>query len=41
MHVQRMFKMSRDLHTGGNFKQNAWKKQRKIGELICDHDLPN
>ena len=22
LHVQRMFKMSRDLHTGGNFKHN-------------------
>ena len=26
MHVQRMLKMSRGLYTGGNFKQNTWKK---------------
>ena len=39
VHVQRMLKMSRGLDTGGNFKQNTWKKQRKIGDLICDHDL--
>ena len=26
VHVQRMFKMSRGLYTGGNFKQNTWKK---------------
>ena len=26
MHVQHMLKMSRGLYTGGNFKQNTWKK---------------
>ena len=39
VHVQRMLKMSRGLYTGGNFKQNTWKKRRKIGDLICDLDL--
>ena len=39
VHVQRMLKMSRGLYTGGNFKQNTWKKRRKIGALICDHNL--
>ena len=28
MHVQRMLKMSRGLYTGGNFKQNTWKKAK-------------
>ena len=37
--VQRMLKMGRGLYTGGNFKQNTWKKRRKIGDLICGHDL--
>ena len=42
MHVQRMLKMSRGLYTGGNFKQNTWKKKRrKIEDFICDHDLAN
>ena len=41
VHVQRMLKMSRGIYTGGNFKQNTWKKRRKIGDLICDHDLRN
>ena len=41
VHVQRMLKLSWGLHTGGNFKQNTWKKQRKFGDLICDHDLTN
>ena len=41
VHVQRMLKMSRGLYTGRNFKQNTWKKRRKIGDLICDHDLTN
>ena len=41
VHVQRMLKMSRGLYTGGNFKQNTWKKRRKIRDLICDHDLTN
>ena len=41
MHVQRMLKMSRGLYSGGNFKQNTWKKRRKIEDLICDHDLTN
>ena len=39
VHVQRMLKMGRGLYTGGNFKQNTWKKRRKIGDLICDRDL--
>ena len=26
VHVQRVLKMSRGLYTGGNFKQNTWKK---------------
>ena len=39
--VQRMLKMSRGLYTGGNFKQNTWKKRRKIGDLICNLDLTN
>ena len=29
VHVQRMFKMSRGLYTGGNFKQNTWKKSKE------------
>ena len=41
MHVQRMLKMSRGLYTGGNFKQNTWKKRRKIEDLICDLYLTN
>ena len=42
VHVQRMLKMSRGLYTGGNLKQNTWKKKRrKIGDLICDPDLTN
>ena len=28
-HVQRMLKMSRGLYTGGNFKQNTWKKSKE------------
>ena len=41
VHVQRMLKMSRGLYTGGNFKQNTWKKAKKIEDLICNHDLTN
>ena len=41
VHVQHMLKMSRGVYTGENFKQNTWKKRRKIGDLICDHDLTN
>ena len=40
-HVQRMLKMSRGLYSGQNFKQNTRKKRRKVGDLICDHDLTN
>ena len=29
VHVQHMLKMSRDLYTGGNFKQNTWKKTKE------------
>ena len=29
MHVQHMLKMSRGLYTGGNFKQNTWKKVKE------------
>ena len=28
VHVQSMLKMSRSLYTGGNFKQNTWKKAK-------------
>ena len=41
MHVQRMLKLSRGLYTGGNFKQNTWKKRMKIGDFICELDLTN
>ena len=43
MHIQCMLKISRGLFTGGNFKQNIFKKkkERKIGDLIYDHDLTN
>ena len=41
LHVQPIPKMSGDLYTGGSFKQNTWKKRRKIGDLIFDHDLKN
>ena len=30
VHVQRMLKMSRGLYTGGNFKQNTWKKAKEF-----------
>ena len=29
VHVQRMLKMNRNLYTGGNFKQNTWKKEKE------------
>ena len=29
VHVQRMLKMSRGLYTGGNFKENTWKKAKE------------
>ena len=29
VHVQRMLKMRRGLYTGGNFKQNTWKKSKE------------
>ena len=29
VHVQRMLKMSRGFYTGGNFKQNAWKRAKE------------
>ena len=29
VHVQRMLKMSRGLYTGGNCKQNTWKKVKE------------
>ena len=29
VHMQRMLKMSRGLLTGGNFKQNTWKKAKE------------
>ena len=36
VHVQRMLKMSRGLYTGGNFKQNTWKKSEgKLGTLFA------
>ena len=41
VHVQHMLKVSRGLYTGGNFKQNTWKKTKEIGGFISDHDLTN
>ena len=41
MHVQCMLEMCRALYTGENFKQNVWKNQREIGDLIYDNDLTN
>ena len=36
VHVQRMLKMSRGLYTGGNFKQNTWRKSEgKLGTLFA------
>ena len=35
VHVQRMLKMSRGLYTGGNFKQNTWKNEGKLGTLFA------
>ena len=35
VHVQHMLKMSRDLYTGGNFKQNTWKNEGKLGTLLA------
>ena len=32
VHVHRMLKMSRGLYTGGNFKQNTWKKTKENWE---------
>ena len=29
VHVQRMLETSRGLYTGGNFKQNTWKKAKE------------
>ena len=29
VYVQRMLKMCRGLYTGGNFKQNIWKKAKE------------
>ena len=29
VHVQHMLKVSRGLYTGGNFKQNTWKKAKE------------
>ena len=29
VHVQGMLNMSRGLYTGGNFKQNTWKKAKE------------
>ena len=29
MHMQGMLKMSRGVYTGGNFKQNTWKKAKE------------
>ena len=29
VHVQHMLKMSRGLYTGGNVKQNTWKKAKE------------
>ena len=36
MHVQRMLKMRSGLYTGGNFKQNTWKKsEERLGTLFA------
>ena len=36
MHVQCMLKVGRGLYTGGNFKQNTWKKSEgKLGTLFA------
>ena len=36
VHVQGMLKMSRGLYTGGNIKQNTWKKSGgKLGTLFA------
>ena len=32
VNVQGMLKMSRGLYTGGNFKQNTWKKTKEKNE---------
>ena len=34
VHVQRMLKMSRGLYTGGNFKQNTWKKAKETWRTL-------
>ena len=39
VYMHSMLKIRRALYTGGNFKQNIWKKRRKIWEFIYDHDL--
>ena len=36
VHVQLLLKMRRGLYTGGNFKQNTWKKSEgKLGTLYA------
>ena len=36
VHVQGMLETSRGLYTGGNFKQNTWKKSEgKLGTLFA------
>ena len=39
VHVQRMLKMSKGLYTAEFLSKILGKKRRKIGDLICDHDL--
>ena len=39
MHVQRMLKMSRVYILAEILRKILGKKRRKIGDLICDHDL--
>ena len=34
VHVQRMLKLRRCIYTGGNFKQNVWKKSKENWEYV-------
>ena len=36
VHVHRMLKMSRGLYTGGNLKQNSWKKSEGKLETLFE-----
>ena len=41
VHVQHMLKMSRGFTLAEILNKILGKKRRKIGDLICDHDLTN